>query len=117
MACSCNGSSVAPLTDYISNPIYQELIDVEDYWEVASNERKYLDLRASSGNTTEAQKLERNNSKITLHIMLKNAATKKLTLRISVHSVGEYLYILSRSWVTLRHRTYAINHSDKGLLE
>ena len=78
---------------------------MEDYWEVASNERKYLDLRASSGNTTEAQKLERNNSKITLHIMLKNAATKKLTLRISVHSVGEYLYILSRSWVTLRHQS------------
>ena len=27
VACNCNGSSVAPLTDYINNPIFQELPD------------------------------------------------------------------------------------------
>ena len=27
VAWSCNGSSVAPLTDYINDPIYQELVD------------------------------------------------------------------------------------------
>ena len=36
---SCNGSSVAPLLDYINNPIYQELIDKGDYNEVKSDER------------------------------------------------------------------------------
>ena len=34
-----NGSSVAPLTDYINNPIYQELIDQNDYFETKSDER------------------------------------------------------------------------------
>ena len=74
---SCNGTSVALLTDYINNPIYQDLIDEDDYFENASNERVYLDLRASSEYTNEAEKLDRNYSKISLSILLKFAATKK----------------------------------------
>ena len=57
---SCNGFSVAPLTDYKNNPIYQELIDKDDYCDSRSDERIYLDLRASSGYTIEAEKLETN---------------------------------------------------------
>ena len=72
---SCNVSSVAPLRDYINNPIYQELID-EDYFDARSDERIYLDLRASLGYTTEAGKLEINDSKINLHLLLKAAAIK-----------------------------------------
>ena len=82
VAQSCNGSNVAPLTDYFNNPIYQELIDEDNYWEVRSDERVYLDLRASSGYTKEAEKLERNDSKINLHIQLKAATTKKLRFRV-----------------------------------
>lgn len=37
VAWSCNGSSVAPLTDYINNPIYQKLIDENNYFEKESN--------------------------------------------------------------------------------
>ena len=76
MAWSCNGSSVAPLTDYINNPVYQELIDEDDYFNTKSDERIYLDLRASSGYTSEAEKLEKNDSKINLHLLLKAAASK-----------------------------------------
>ena len=101
VAWSCNSCSTAPLTDYINNPIYQELIDEEDYFENKSNERIYLDLRASPGYRNEAEKLERNDSKINLHVLLKSAATKKLRLRVWAHSIGEYLYILARSGLTL----------------
>ena len=59
VAWSCKGSIVAPLTDYINNPIYQELIDEDAYREVRSDERVSLDLRASSGYTKEAEKLNR----------------------------------------------------------
>ena len=58
-AWSSNGSSAAPLSNYMNNPIYQELIDEEDYNEVKSDERVYLDLRASSGYTNKAEKLEK----------------------------------------------------------
>ena len=77
VAWGCNGSSVAPLTDYINNPIHQELRDKEDYNEVKSDEIIYLDLRISSGCTKKAGKLEINDSKINVFIQLKTAATKK----------------------------------------
>ena len=117
VAWSCNGSSVAPLRDYINNSIYQELIDEDDYWEISSDERVYFDLRASCGYTKEDEKLERNDSKINLHIQLKAAATKKLRFRVWAHSLVEYLYILTKNGLTLRHRTYAINQSEEELLE
>ena len=55
---SCNGSSTAPLLDYINNLIYQELIDENKFFDVKSDERIYLELRASSGYVKEAEKLE-----------------------------------------------------------
>ena len=102
VAWSCNGSSVASLTDYMNNNIYQELIEEDDYFDVRSDERLYLDLRAISGYVKEAEKPEQNNSKINLQVMLKNAATKKLRLRVWAHSLGEYLYILTKNGLTLR---------------
>ena len=67
--------------------------------------------------TSEVEKLERNDSKINLPILLKAAATKKLRLRAWAYSVGEYLYILSRNGLTLRHRTYTANQGNKDFLE
>ena len=77
----------------------------------------HLDLRASSGYVKEAEKLEKNNSRINLHVMLKEAATKKLRLRVWAYYLGEHLYILSKSGLTLRHRTYTINQTDYDLSE
>ena len=114
VAWSCNGYGVAPLTDYINTPIYQELVDGEDYFEVKNDERIYIGLRAGSGYT---EKLDRNDSKINVHVLLKAAATKKLRLWVWAYSLGEYLYILSRSGLTIRHRTNTINQGDEDLLE
>ena len=117
VAWSCNGSSVTPLTDYINDPIYQEPIDEDKYFETKSDEGIYLHLRASSGYTNKTEKLNRNNSKINLSIFLKEVATKKLRLRVWTYSVGEYLYILSRNGLTLSHRTCTINQDDENFLE
>ena len=62
VAWNCNGSSVAPLTDYMNNSIFQELPDKGKYFDVRSDDRVYLDLRASLGYVKEAEKLERNDS-------------------------------------------------------
>ena len=95
VAWSCNGSSVGSksLTDYMNNPIYQELISEDDCFNVLIDKRVHLDLRASSGYLKEAEKLERNDSKITLHILLKEEAKKKLRLSVWGYSLGEYLYL------------------------
>ena len=89
------------MTNYINNPVYQELIDEDSY----SDERVYLDLRADAGYTSEAKKLERNDSKINFFMQLKNPATKKLRLRVWAYSLGEYLYVLSRQGLTHKHKT------------
>ena len=71
VAWNCNGSSVAPLTEYMDNPMFRELPDEEEYFSLKSDERVYLDLRATSGYVKEAEKLEWNDSKINLQITLK----------------------------------------------
>ena len=62
----------------MDNPIFQELPDEETYFGLKSDERICLDLRASSGYVREAEKLERDDSKLNLQIMLKAAATFSL---------------------------------------
>ena len=112
LAWNCNGSSVVPLSDYMDNPIFQELPDEERYYSLKSDERVYPDLRASPGYVKEAEKVERKDSKVNLQITLKDAANFNLRVRIWAYSLSEYLYVLSKSGLTLKHRTYAINQSD-----
>ena len=93
VAWNCNGSSVAPLIDYMDNPIYRELPDEEEYYSLKSDEVIYLDLRASSGYVKEAEKLERNDSKINLQITLKKAAQFNMRVRIWTYSLSStYMY-------------------------
>ena len=117
VAWHCNGSSVAPLVDYMNNPIYRELPNEEEYYSLKSDERVYLDLRALSGYVREAEKLERNDLKINLKLTLKEAAKYNLRVRVWAYSLSEYLYVLSKSGLSLKHRTYAINQSDDDFLE
>ena len=91
--------------------------DEEEYFSLKSDERMYLDLRASSGFVREAEKLERSDSKINLMITLKQTAQFNMRVRIWVYSLSEYLYVLSKSGLTLKHRTYVINQSDGDFLE
>ena len=111
VAWTCNGCSIAPLTDYVNNPIYQELPTESEYFS-SSDERVYLDLRASYGYTKEMENLERNDSKLSLKIQRKSAGTKKLRLRSWGYSLGEYLYILVKDEHPLQHKTYSITSED-----
>ena len=81
VAWNCNGSNVAPLTDYMDNSIFRELLDEDEHFSIKSDEKVYLDLRATSGYVREAEKLERSDSKINLQITLKEAAKFNLRVR------------------------------------
>ena len=101
----------------MDNPNFQELPDENTYFSAKSDEKVYLDLRASSGYVKEAEKLERNDSKLNLQITLKDLADFSLRVRIWAYSLSEYLYVLSKSGLTLKHRTYTINLIDEDFLE
>ena len=58
----------------------------------------------------EAEKLKRNYSTVIL-------TDFNLRVRIWAYSLSEYLYVLSKTRLTLKHRTYTINQSDEDFLE
>ena len=87
----------------MDHPIFRELPDKEEYFSLKSDEKLYLDLSATSGYLREAEKLQRNDSKINLQITLKKAAKFNLRVRVWAYSLSEYLYILSKSGLTLKH--------------
>ena len=74
-------------------------------------------MRASSGYVKEAEKPERNDSKINLQITLKHTADFNLRVRVWAYSLSEYFYVLSKSGLTLKHGTYTINQTDEEFLE
>ena len=73
----CNGSTIAPLSDYAHNPIYQEAPRKNKYF-TDSDERRYIDLRTrSKGHSGEFERVNHNDSDLTITIELKTALTKK----------------------------------------
>ena len=108
VAWHCKGYSAAPVSDYIHNPIFQELPLEKDYFSDESDERVCIDLWDSLGYTNKIKKPSWNDSKLTLQIELKTALTKKVRLRFWENTNGEYLYILVDGGLTLKYKTYTI---------
>ena len=103
------GSSVGPSTQYANNDIYKELIKYEKYYKKSeSDEKLYVDLRRGRGYTSELEKIVRNDSSLTLTITLRNAATKKMRLRVVEYYQGEYLYSMTNLGLLLSHKDYGI---------
>ena len=97
----------------LDNPIFQELPDEDTCFSAKNDEKIYLDLRASSGYVKEAEKLERNDSKINLQITLKDVADFRLRVRIWAYSLSEYLHVLSKSGLTLKHRFFGMKRGKQ----
>ena len=85
----CEGCSAAPLTQYKNNKIKQELAKEKDYFGDISDEILYIDMRRSKGNTNELEKLARSDGGVTFTIQLKQAAVKKMRLRVIAYSQTE----------------------------
>ena len=108
----CAGSSAAPLTQYINNPIYQELTEEDEFCKNERDDRIYVDMRRSKGYTDELEKTNRDDSKLALTINLKQAAKSKLRYRINAWSQGEYWYLPSNRGYILSYKNYSISKSD-----
>ena len=91
VAWHCDWNSAAPLSNYINNPVFQELLFKSDYFGNKSDEKVYIDLRDRLGHTNEIEKPNRNDSKLTITIELKNALIHKMRLRVWGYTNGEYI--------------------------
>ena len=71
----------APISDYINNPVYQKLLLEKYYFENKSDEKIYINLHYSMGDTNEIVKPSRNDTKLTVTIKKKSLLAKKMRLR------------------------------------
>ena len=58
---NCNGCSIAPLSDYANNKVYQELPRFKNLFD-KTDEKLYIDLRRSKGYNNELENLSRDDS-------------------------------------------------------
>ena len=77
LAWCTNGCSTAPVSDFMNNPIAQELKKENEYFSDKFGERLYVDLRPSYGYADELEKPTRNDSKMTITIETKTPLVKK----------------------------------------
>ena len=109
----CNGATFAPLTDYKNNPIYQDMTDEYSYRNQQKDDRIYIDMQRSKGNTDELEKITRDDSGLVIYIKLKAAATKKMRLRVVGYSQGEYWYAYTNKGYIMAYKNYNIAKADK----
>ena len=112
VAQTCNGCSSAPLTQYENNETYQEITEEDEFTSNERDDRIYIDMRRSKGYTDELEKINRDDSGVALNISLKDAAAKKLRLRITGFSQAEYWYLLSNKGYIMSYRNYKISKAD-----
>ena len=75
LAFQCNGCSIAPLSQYKNNEIFQEITTEESYTTANTDDRILINLRRSKGYTDELEKITRDDSGLGVVVTLKKAAT------------------------------------------
>ena len=112
-AFQCGGYSSATLSQFINNPVYQDMTREEMWGKNYKDDRLLIDLRRSKGYTDELEKIYRDDSQLSLTINLKAATTKKLRFRIVGWSQGEYWYVLNQKGYIMSFKNYNISKQDK----
>ena len=91
----CKGSSIAPVTDYAHNITYQKAVRQEKYF-TDSDEKVYVDLRRGKGHTGEFERVNREDSDLTISVELKASTTTKMRLHVTKYYQGEYMHMLGK---------------------
>ena len=70
-------------------------------------------MRRSKGYTDELEKINRDDSGLSVVIDFKEAFTTKLRLQITGYSQGEYWYLLSNKGYIMPFKNYSISKADQ----
>ena len=71
-------------------------------------------MRRGKGYTDELEKINRDDSGLAVVIVFKEAAAKKLRLRIVGYSQGEYWYLLSNKGYIMSFKNYNISKAGQS---
>ena len=102
------GSSIVAESEYMNNEVHQELPNRNTYF-TDSDERVYIDIRRSKGFTGELERVNRDDSDLTVTVDLKAAATKKMRLRITGYFQGEYNYMINSNGLIMNYKEYGVS--------
>ena len=108
----CNGCTIAPPTDYTNNKVYQDLTKADKYF--SSHEKMYINLRKSEGYTNKLESLTRDDNRLTLTVMLKDATTIKIRLTVTGYSQDQCYCVLSSHGLIMRYKKCG-NTKDKNM--
>ena len=84
------------------NETRQELPNRNTYF-IDSDERVYIDIRRSKGYAGEFEKVNQDDSDLSITIDLKAAAAKKMRLRVAGYFKGEYMYMLGKNGLIMNY--------------
>ena len=110
----CKGLSIAPLLDCAHNPTCQKLPTMSECF-TSADENLFVDLRREKGYTNEIKKLNRDNSDLSVTIMLKNAAAKKMRLRVIGYYQDEHLNLLSHNGLNINYKEYGVKKQETSV--
>ena len=110
---NCNSCSTASLTQYKNSPICRYTTPEEEYRANTREDRIYIDMRRSQGYTDELEKLTRDDSGLAVVVNLKDAAQKKMRLRITGFSQSEYWYAFLNKGYIMTYKNYNISKEGK----
>ena len=101
-------SSIVPQSDYVYNETVQQLPKIEKYFSDA-DERVYIDIRQNKGFTNELERVNRDDSDLTVTVDLKAAAAKNLRLCVTGYFQGEYVYMINKYRLIMNYKEYGVN--------
>ena len=102
------GSSIVPDSEFLHNKTAQELTKRKDYF-TNSDERMYIDLRRGKGFTGEFERVNRDDSELSVVIDLKAAAAHKMRIYVTGYYQAEYIYTLTKNGLIMIHKEYSVS--------
>ena len=69
-----------------------------------SDKRLFIDLRWGKSHTGEFDKVNRDDSDLTVTVKLKNSAAKKIRLRVTGYYQGKYIYMLGGDGLIMNYK-------------
>ena len=101
-------SSILPDSEYLHNKTAQELVKRKDYF-TNSDEKIYIDLRRGKGFTGEFERVNRDDSELSVVIDLKAAAAHKIRMYVTGYYQAEYIYTLTKNGLIMIHKEYSVS--------
>ena len=89
------------------------MTEEDEFTTNSKDDRILIDMRRSKGYTDELEKINCDDSGLAVVITLKEAAAKKLRLRVTGFSQAEYWYLLSNKGYIMSSKNYDISKADE----